>query len=75
MKTYAHALAGMALMVMVDVAIAGPQEDRNIQLIRDYYAAYATGNPEQSGRIWLRTSYGEFPVIIHWQAKSAAGMR
>lgn len=46
MKTYAHALAGMALMVMVDVAIAGPQEDRNIQLIRDYYAAYATGNPE-----------------------------
>ncbi|MER8386293.1 nuclear transport factor 2 family protein [Mesorhizobium sp. M1428] len=37
---------GALLAVSAAPADAGPLEDSNIQLIKDYYAAYATGNPE-----------------------------
>ncbi|MFD9901039.1 nuclear transport factor 2 family protein [Mesorhizobium sp. NPDC059025] len=46
MNALSRLIAGATLMIMADTANAGPQENQNIQLIRDYYAAYSTGNPE-----------------------------
>ncbi|RWB34995.1 nuclear transport factor 2 family protein [Mesorhizobium sp.] len=46
MTRLASLAAGALLAVSAAPANGGPQEDRNIQLIKDYYAAYATGNPE-----------------------------
>ena len=46
MKTLSRLVTGAAIMTMAASASADPQEDQNIQVIRDYYAAYATGNPE-----------------------------
>ncbi|TIT18310.1 MAG: nuclear transport factor 2 family protein, partial [Mesorhizobium sp.] len=46
MTRLASLAAGALLAVSTSPANSGPQEDRNIQLIKDYYAAYATGNPE-----------------------------
>ncbi|OHV85122.1 hypothetical protein LCM4573_04385 [Rhizobium sp. LCM 4573] len=37
--------AGVALLLVSSNAVA-QSSDANIQIIRDYYAAYATGNPE-----------------------------
>jgi ketosteroid isomerase-like protein len=46
MTRLASLAAAALLAVSAAPATGGPQEERNIQLIKDYYAAYATGNPE-----------------------------
>ena len=48
MNKYSVLTAVFVLMVAAYAgpAHAGPQEDRNLQLIKDYYAAYASGRPE-----------------------------
>lgn len=46
MKTLSRLVTGAAMMTLAASASADPQEDQNIKVIRDYYAAYTTGNPE-----------------------------
>lgn len=46
MKTLSRLVTGAAMMTIAASASADPQEDQNIKVIRDDYAAYATGNPE-----------------------------
>lgn len=46
MQALSRLIAGAAMFTAASSASAGPQEDQNIQVIRDYYAAYSTGNPE-----------------------------
>ncbi|TIT02143.1 nuclear transport factor 2 family protein [Mesorhizobium sp.] len=53
MTRLASFAAGAFLVVSAAPASGGPQEDRNIQLIKDFYAAYATGNPEEAVRPFL----------------------
>ncbi|WP_083347298.1 nuclear transport factor 2 family protein [Rhizobium sp. LCM 4573] len=45
MNTLKGMAAGVALLLVSSNAVA-QSSDANIQIIRDYYAAYATGNPE-----------------------------
>ncbi|MER8391845.1 nuclear transport factor 2 family protein [Mesorhizobium sp. M1340] len=46
MTRLASLAAAALLAVSAAPANGGPLEDSNIQLVKDYYAAYATGNPE-----------------------------
>ncbi|WP_287075294.1 hypothetical protein [Mesorhizobium sp.] len=64
MTRLASLAAGALLAVSAAPANGGPPEDRNIQLIKDYYAAYATGTRRRFGPSWRPTSCGAFPATI-----------
>ncbi len=45
-RAFVRSAALVALSTLSAPTQADPREERNLQLIKDYYAAYATGNPE-----------------------------